>query len=111
MTFYGMYVGWFLLVVCLWMFGIWWISFVLYCRPLDTPVKHFRAAKYRCSGGRPKEPWVLEEVLRLYLLIDSYGKACAEFNRLFAHLGVTVCKTTVHTWVQKYLTEMEVVRS
>ncbi|MBI3712336.1 MAG: transposase [Burkholderiales bacterium] len=76
-----------------------------------VPAQHFRAATHRRSGGRPKEAWVLEEVLRLYILIDSHGKACAEFNRLFAHLGVTVCKTTVHTWVQKYLTEMEVVRS
>lgn len=74
------------------------------------PVKYFRAAKHRRSGGRPKEAWVLEEVLRLYLLIGSYGKVSDEFNRLYAHFGFSVCKTTVHTWVQKYLTNMEAIR-
>jgi putative transposase len=76
-----------------------------------SPVKHFRPAKPRRSGGRPKPTWVIEEVLRFYAEGGmSYRNVKDEFNRRYAHTGMTICLDTVYKWVQKHLTDMETVR-
>lgn len=76
-----------------------------------APRKGFRPAPHRRSGGRPKPRWVVEEVLRLHAETGSYRSAMNAFNRLHAHRGMTVCLNTVYTWVQKYRSDMEAVRS
>lgn len=75
-----------------------------------SPVKGFRAAPPRRSGGRPKPRWVIDEVLRRYAETGSYRSAMNAFNRQYAHAGMRVCLNTVYTWVQKYCSEMERVR-
>ena len=74
------------------------------------PDKRFRPARHRRSGGRPKPPWVIEAVLRLYAEGGkSYRNVADEFNRFHVHKGMTVCLNTVYAWVQKYCSEMETV--
>ena len=48
--------------------------------------------------------------MRLYIKEGSYRTARDAFNRLYAHTTITVCLTTVHTWVLKYHSEMEAIR-
>ncbi len=80
-------------------------------RARDAPVRRFRPARHRRSGGRPKPPWVVEAVLQLHAGGGkSYRDVMNEFNRLHAHAGMTVCLNTVYAWVQKYCSEMEEVR-
>ncbi|HSY26686.1 MAG TPA: integrase core domain-containing protein [Burkholderiaceae bacterium] len=76
----------------------------------DAPVRFFRPARHRRSGGRPKPPWVVEAVLALYVQFGTYRKAQEAFDRLHAHTGMTVSVDTVYRWVQKHLSDMEVVR-
>lgn len=77
----------------------------------STPVKYFRAAQARRSGGRRKPAWVVDTVIQLFTEGDkSYRDVWKEFNRLYAINGTTVCLGTVYAWVQKYCTEAEIVR-
>jgi putative transposase len=76
-----------------------------------APVKRFHPAPLRRSGGKPKPSWVVEVVLRLHTEGGkSYRDIMHEFNRLYAHQGMTVCLNTVYAWVQKHCTEAEAVR-
>jgi transposase InsO family protein len=79
-------------------------------RHAPAPAKGFRPAPPRRSGGRPKPPWAIAEALRLYDATGSYRLATYAFNRLYAHQGVSVCPTTVYTWVRKHRSDMETVR-
>jgi len=118
-------------LVWLWVFDIWLWVFDIWLRVFDSgfwfapkhirrrgggqapcsPVKGFRPAPPRRSGGRPKPAWVVEAVLRLYAEGGkSYRQVMNEFNRLHARQGMTVCVNTVYAWVQKYCSDMEAVR-
>jgi len=107
--------------------GLFLLSFYLFCCLLgacflysrkrkqvnvaDAPVRFFRPARHRRSGGTPKPPWVLDTVLRLHAESGmSYREVMHTFNRLHAHQGMTVCLDTVYRWVQKHHSEMETVR-
>ena len=64
----------------------------------------------RCSGGRPKPVAARDELLRLYTIFGSYGATERAFNRLYAHAGVSICRSTVRNWVKKYAAEAQAVR-
>jgi transposase InsO family protein len=78
--------------------------------PPDAPVRYFRPAKHRRSGGKRKPSWAVDKVLRLYQTLGSYRNAEREFNRRYASKGMSVCLNTVYTWVRKYRSEAERVR-
>lgn len=64
------------------------------------------------SGGKRKPEWVRVAVLELHAASrGSHRQLAAEFNRLHASSGMTVCGNTVRTWLRKYASEMEAVRS
>ena len=77
------------------------------------PEHHYRPAKPRRSGGRPKPAYVREEVLALHA--DSGGShrtIATQFNRLHAAAdGMTVGASTVRLWLRKYAREMTAVQS
>ncbi|MFZ6736091.1 integrase core domain-containing protein, partial [Undibacterium sp. Ji42W] len=76
------------------------------------PAARFYRARPRRSNSNRKPAWVIDTVLDIYANgSKSYRVTMHEFNRLYAHTGVTVCLSTVYAWVQKYRYEMEVVRS
>lgn len=78
----------------------------------DAPIPFFRPAPHRRSGGMPKPPWVIDMVLRLYAEGGkSYGEVTNEFNRLYAHEAMTICRSSVHAWVQKHRIEAKEVQS
>jgi len=78
---------------------------------LNAPARFFRPTRHRRSGGIPKPPWVRKTIVNLYAEGGmSYREVMHTFNRLHAHQGVTVCLDTVYRWVQKYHSEMDVVR-
>ncbi|MHB9118939.1 MAG: transposase [Burkholderiales bacterium] len=117
-TFYlsSMTIYYCVLLPLLWLCGTWrrlqskTIRKIFRRHARQFPAKRFRPAPPRRSGGWPKPPWVVEEVLRLFAEGRSYGKTSDEFNRLYAHAGMTVGKSTVHEWVQKHRPEAEAVR-
>jgi transposase InsO family protein len=49
-------------------------------------------------------------VLTLYGELGSVRRAADTFNRLHAHSGVTVCKSTVQQWVHRHALEAQAVR-
>ena len=62
------------------------------------------------SGGKRKPDWVRAAVLELHAVSGgSHRQLAAEFNRLHACSGMTVCGNTVRTWLRKYASEMETV--
>jgi transposase InsO family protein len=76
-----------------------------------VPIKNCLPAKPRRAGGKPKPPYVLEAVLALHAVSGaSHRTISAEFNRLHAARGMTVCPSTVRTWLRRHTTEMVAVR-
>ncbi|MCH8623111.1 DDE-type integrase/transposase/recombinase [Undibacterium sp. TS12] len=78
---------------------------------LFPPVKQFypRAPKRRAGQAKPR--WVLHFALYRHAQgAHSYRQIRDEFNRLYAHAGMTISLGTVYGWVQKYRSEMEGIR-
>ena len=80
-------------------------------RAACEPVRRFRPASYRRAGGIPKPSWVRKAILGMHAEGGkSYRELMNTFNRLHAHKGMSLCLTTVYTWIQQHCTEMETVR-
>lgn len=77
---------------------------------LFPPVKQFYPKRPRTRTGNPKPRWVLHFVLERFAEGKSYRQIMIEFNRLYAHTGITISLGTVYNWIQKNCSEMETVR-
>lgn len=81
-----------------------------YASALFLPVKQFYAKPRRRPTCNPKPPWVLQFVLERFAEGKSYRQIMMEFNRLYAHRGMTISLGTVHNWIQKHCSTMEAIR-
>lgn len=70
--------------------------------PSSAAATSFEPAPHRRRGGRPKPPWVVEEIFRMHDERPSSPRVLAtEFNRRHAAQGVSLCPNTVVNWFRR----------